>query len=544
MAYKNDVEYLAVFGLAPGASFKSVKSLYRGRAQRCHPDRDPTPKGEAEFKEISVAYARLELRWREGRWGESWGESAPRSAPAGAGKKPAPQAPPSAERSWKGAREWGRYKFELFEFNYLSTGYPRDIAEALAKSYVQAASSAAERKGAWSAYQRQKATHEMAMGYLKWLSVYKEPITETDLALFRAALVKRVWIERSPGVMDQIERARSRVGLLLGAGHEPLVEALGANLYWMDGGRVFSCSRSIRERAGERLTETARAFHKEIAAWSGSMERVERESEAGAALPLAIELLRCDPELFEIYDRGGSGWFNFEDELYARKGASPLRELLRSSLPWPAKAARALKSWPLEALIEQLNQDPEIERAKRGAQALERAVIEAGAMDQLAAELQTRGMRRASPGRLVFDKIRWSAEPLMGRALSRWASRLGRGQETAESAARRAILAALEGEAEPMRSALADYKFLGGAGVDLKAQGVSIASICALREIYGEAAGGSLDQDCAIIREIFGEGVMRQADASGAAPRQWQERARAAKEREASRARAARASSM
>ena len=67
-------EYYDLLGLERGATEADIKKAYRKRAMELHPDRNPSPDAEAQFKEITEAYEVLkdpDKRARYDRYGKA-----------------------------------------------------------------------------------------------------------------------------------------------------------------------------------------------------------------------------------------------------------------------------------------------------------------------------------------------------------------------------------------------------------------------------------------------------------------------------------------
>ena len=101
-------DYYAVLGVDPKAEAKDIKTAYRKLARKTHPDLNPGPEAEAQFKEVAEAYEVLKNTERRAEYDElrEYG-----------GRKPGPgfQAPPGWEsRADRGGEQFSGDFSEFF----------------------------------------------------------------------------------------------------------------------------------------------------------------------------------------------------------------------------------------------------------------------------------------------------------------------------------------------------------------------------------------------------------------------------------------------
>jgi hypothetical protein len=110
------IDYYRELGVAPDASRPAVDEAYRRQAKAWHPDRNPDPEAEDQFKRLTAAYAVLRdpasraayddyrARIAQGRLSERpWGSAPgprPEPRPAPSGWEPPPPRPPRRRRTW------------------------------------------------------------------------------------------------------------------------------------------------------------------------------------------------------------------------------------------------------------------------------------------------------------------------------------------------------------------------------------------------------------------------------------------------------------
>jgi curved DNA-binding protein CbpA len=91
--------YYIALGIAEDADAEAIKSAFRSRAKRLHPDFNPSPVAAKQFHRLHEAYATLSDPRKRAAYDRPWKkESAQRSAEQKAKASSAPKPPPNTER--------------------------------------------------------------------------------------------------------------------------------------------------------------------------------------------------------------------------------------------------------------------------------------------------------------------------------------------------------------------------------------------------------------------------------------------------------------
>lgn len=530
MAHKPDIESLADLGLTPGASFEEAKKRYRKLAQSLHPDRNKEPSAAEKFKVISVAYAQLERRSAAGLWDEPWAAAwasepppAHQASPRGSSRRPAPPAPLYEPHS-----SWRTYSFQRASMSFLESGYSHEISKAFFKSYATAAASGVGADpSALGAI-----TMDLARGYLMLLSIYKKAWTEEELAGFRIDFLEQAWALEKAGLLKVLDGAKQQASQWMRLLHPSLISAIAPETVYIsiNGGRSFSLLHAISEPREGIFGMSQLRWHKEVSERFkkvvGGAENFEQQRDVihkakdFRGRPFAVRLMEERPELFGIYME--AEWINPRHGLYAARGFDFASSLWRSEVPWRDKAEVLWSLLGPEGCGRKMAAMPII--AQEAADALASKFIEAGRVDDVAAEFQTPAMRRASVERRRFEKLCSASAPLLGfgvaaRALA-WASR-GRPKSISVGKAFRAVA---KEDLDALRQSLSDAKFEGVEVAQASLDGVPLAVFIAWKNFFKPGCEEFCEAALGLVHSSFGASALRVADSQGSSAEWWTRR--------------------
>lgn len=523
MAHKSDKDSLADLGLAPGVSFEEVKKTYRKLAQALHPDRNKNAEAPERFKVISVAYAQLDKRHSEGRWSCLWTPEAPAGGHRGSSGKSAPSAAPlyTPHHSW---REYAfRHAAMIFD-----SGENSAVIKAFFKSYVSSAARAASSPS----QKRDEIAWEIGRGYMMFLSIYKNNWSSEDIRAFRVDLMREMWAWEKKGVMDVLWDAQSQVKRWVGSAYPFLCDAIDpGTLFCSDNARSFSILNAIATPGEEMLGESRLAWHREIAVkftilGTGGAEKFEQDRNAAhkgmdaRGRPFAVRLMEDRPELFVIYLK--AGWINPRHELYAARGFDFATSLWRSEVPWSDKAELLWMLLGPEGCGKKMAQMPVT--AQDAVPALSRMFVEAGRVDDVAAQFQNSAMRRASLGRRRFERLSSASSPMLGFGfLAKAVAWVSRAPKQAPSVAK-AFRAVAKSDIDGLRQSLSDAKFERIAMADMSFQGVPLGVFVAWKNFYRPGQEEFCEAALDLVQTAMGSAALRIEDSQGASAKWWQSR--------------------
>lgn len=522
MAHKSDKDSLADLGLAPGVSFEDVKKTYRKLAQALHPDRNKSSGAAESFKVISVAYAQLDKRRAEGRWGSAWTHLAPAAGrPQGSSSRSAAAAPLyTPHPSWRS--HYFHHATMIFE-----NGENSAVIKAFFKSYVASAVRAASAKSPL----REDLILEISLGYMMFLSIYKNNWSAEDIQAFRVDLSKEMWAWEKRGVVGVLWDAQAHVKKWACA-YPFLTEAIDpGTLFCSDkNGRSFSVLDAIATPTGTSLDDGRLAWHREIGekfkSGVGGAENFEQSRNAAhkamdaRGRPFGVRLMEDRPELFAVYSQ--AGWINPRHGLYAARGFDFATSLWRSEVPWSAKAELLWGLLGPEGCGKKMAQMPVT--AQDAVPALSHMFIEAGRVDDVAAQFQNSAMRRASSNRRRFERLSSASSPALGFGLlakaAAWASRA----PSQHPSVAKAFRAVAKNDIDALRQSLSDVKFEKIAIEEVSFQGVPLAVFIAWKDFYRpgqeEFCSASLD----LLKDVMGAAALRVECPQGASAKWWQDR--------------------